>query len=307
MPARRQYWGTFSIYDYDYQTPRFRQALVLFDKIVIPIPTEPIKGREGEINASDLTRLCAEAQYLEDSGAAIRVEWNRHEFDAWREAKAGEAIAQLLDEDRQIATRFQIQEAIEANFVRNGILQHQGSQSLVATDTPVTVTPVYGNWQEYHSVWEHGADTQFIELVAEQMPMPTDDAPQEELVELRHRESVKNFMPAFRDWQSQTVINFLNAHGDPTIIRRTLQDASATLCDWTERFKHDVAGGSGHKTEMGIVSSLALFNIPHAWLKALVSLVPTFFKVRELRRPWWTNMAGKPWAPAGIIYEACQL
>jgi hypothetical protein len=121
------------------------------------------------------------------------------------------------------------------------------------------------------------------------------------------RASVKHFMPAFRDWQSQTVINLLNAHGDTTIIRRTLQDASATLSDWTDRFKHDVAGASRHNTEMGIVSSLALFGIPHAWLGALLSLVPTFFKVRELRRPWWTNMAGKSWAPAGIIYEATHL
>lgn len=126
------------------------------------------------------------------------------------------------------------------------------------------------------------------------MPMPDDNAPLEELIELRQRESVKNFMPAFRDWQSQTVINLLNAHGDQGIITRTLQDASATLYDWTERFKKDVAAATSNKTELSIVSSLALFGVPHAWPAALLSLVPTCFKFRELRRPWWTNVAGKP-------------
>lgn len=164
MSPRRQYWGTFSIYDF--QTPRFRQALVLFDKIVLPIPTEPIKGSGGEITTADLKRLTAEARFLEDQKAAIVLEWERDEFDEWRDSKASEAIAQLLDHDRQLATRFQVQEAMETKFVQNGILRCEGEMDFVP-NTPLTVTPVYGNWQEYYKIWQDGADTQFVELVAE--------------------------------------------------------------------------------------------------------------------------------------------
>ena len=34
--TEREYWAIFSIYDY--RTPRFRQALMLFDKVVISVP-----------------------------------------------------------------------------------------------------------------------------------------------------------------------------------------------------------------------------------------------------------------------------
>jgi hypothetical protein len=100
------------------------------------------------------------------------------------------------------------------------------------------------------------------------------------------------------------VINLLNAHGDEAIIRRVIEDASATLADWLERFKKDVGSIDANKTEMGIVSLFALFGIPHLWLAAVAKLVPPLFKLRELKRPWWKTVASKPWAPAGIVYEA---
>jgi hypothetical protein len=80
-----EYWGTFSIYDY--QTPRYRQSLVLFDKVVIPLPTAPIGG----VTAQEIERLSAEVAYLEKEGLAVGVQWDRNKFEAWRERTPGAA------------------------------------------------------------------------------------------------------------------------------------------------------------------------------------------------------------------------
>ena len=58
--------ATFSIYDH--RTPLYNRALLLFDRIVVPVPTSPF----GNISASEIEKLSADVAYLAKNDAAIR-------------------------------------------------------------------------------------------------------------------------------------------------------------------------------------------------------------------------------------------
>jgi hypothetical protein len=137
MWVDREYWATFSIYDY--QTPRYRRSLVLFDKVVIPVPTAPIRT----ITDREIETLGADVTYLEREGLAVGLAWNRDEFESWREARVGEAIAELLDRDRQLATRLQVQEAVEKDQ----------NCKLSVIEKTVRAIPVYADWQKFETLW----------------------------------------------------------------------------------------------------------------------------------------------------------
>jgi hypothetical protein len=63
-----EYWATFSIYDH--RTSLYRQALVLFDRIVVPIPTRTV----GSLTAQEIDRVEAEVRFLQERGAAKKVD-----------------------------------------------------------------------------------------------------------------------------------------------------------------------------------------------------------------------------------------
>jgi hypothetical protein len=100
------------------------------------------------------------------------VDWNPKDFNHWRESQAGEALAQLLDKDKQLATRFQLQEAVEKGLLSEGVVKRVGPNedpggTGLAAVKRIRAIPVYGDWQEYLAVWKSGADTKFVEIVAE--------------------------------------------------------------------------------------------------------------------------------------------
>src|SRR6516165_1607418 len=124
-------------------TPRLRQALVLFDKIVVPIPDAPIKGKRGEITAEDIDRLSVEVDYLKEHGIDMPVVWNKSEFDAWRELKSAESTALALGH-AEIDTRAQLMESVK--------------KSLEEIKKPLneypTVLPVYSDFHEYNECYQ---------------------------------------------------------------------------------------------------------------------------------------------------------
>jgi hypothetical protein len=62
-------WATFSIIDH--RRPIYRQALALFDRIVVPLPTRPIDDQTQE----EVDQLKAEAYNLEGVKAGQPYEW----------------------------------------------------------------------------------------------------------------------------------------------------------------------------------------------------------------------------------------
>lgn len=69
-----EYWGTLSIYDH--RDPIFIRSLILFDRILIPIPQRPT----GNLTMEEIDRLYGDATYLKKNGAAIIYEWRSEEF-----------------------------------------------------------------------------------------------------------------------------------------------------------------------------------------------------------------------------------
>ncbi|MDF0673868.1 MAG: hypothetical protein P0120_05940 [Nitrospira sp.] len=134
-----EYWATFSIYDH--RKPLYRQALVFFDRIIVPIPTRPFKS----ITEEEIEQLSTEVDFLKKRGVADKVDWDPDEFELWRdrtngpEAGHAEALARRLVNAPPFLTRLQLKEKTDESVAR---LRPQGVLS-------VTTVPVYGTKQAY--------------------------------------------------------------------------------------------------------------------------------------------------------------
>lgn len=135
-----EYWATFSIFDH--RGPLYRKALVFFfDRVVMPVPTVPV----GNLKQPEIDALSADADYLANSGAGVRFDWNPDEFFAWLEGIVnqdslhGEALAKVLANDPPYATRLQVSQKY------TGIAK----ELLPAGVDSVTAVPVYGTPETY--------------------------------------------------------------------------------------------------------------------------------------------------------------
>src|SRR5215831_10210335 len=105
-------WATFSIIDH--RAPVYRQALALFDRIVVPVPREPI----GDQTREELTQLEAEISYLAAHQAAELHEWNSDVFAEWRRPVLAEAIADGFNRDAYADTRMMLAETFTSREVQ---------------------------------------------------------------------------------------------------------------------------------------------------------------------------------------------
>jgi len=288
----KQYWATFSIYDY--QTPRYRRSLVLFDKVVIPVPTQPIRS----ITDREIERLSADVKYLEKEGAAVGIAWSREEFESWREARAGEAIAELIDKDRQLATRLQVQEAVEK----------RERDKLLPAGTTVRAIPVYADWQEFESLWTSSAPTRVFDIVAQQLPLPADDAPLEGIVRLRANKGFQESMRALRRWQDEVFLDLLKAKGNKEVREATLQHAVNDLEKWMKLYQQALDDAEFKKVKTAVVSVLGIAATLLAGagplIVTLAALAPPMFEFRDVVRPVWQSATSLECAPVGVVYEA---
>jgi hypothetical protein len=296
-----EYWATFSIYDF--RTPRLRQALVLFDKIVVPIPDAPIKGKRGEITAEDIDRLSVEVDYLKEHGIAMPVVWNKAEFDAWRELKSAESTALALGH-AEIDTRAQLMESVK--------------KSLEEIKKPLneypTVLPVYSDFHEYNECYQamHAGevDGQVLQIVAKALPMPADDEDLQRIVDLRHRESFRVFMPAFREWQQKVAAKLYEAGGDKVKREREIRIATLELQNSIRKFEIAVQEAHRHKLVKGVTLPLVVGSTFMGEVRPLLAAIlhegPELLHLHELVQPWWRPLLKEEFALAGIICQAAK-
>src|SRR5260221_1307862 len=105
-------WATFSIIDH--RAPVYRQALALFDRIVVPIPREPI----GDQTREELTQLEAEITYLAAHHAAGLHEWHSYVFAECRRPVLAAAIADRFNRDSYADTRMMFAESFTSSEVQ---------------------------------------------------------------------------------------------------------------------------------------------------------------------------------------------
>src|SRR5690349_9566976 len=241
-----EYWATFSIYDHR-RNDLYRNSLILFDRVVIPVPTEKV----GNLETEEIDRLAADVEYLEREEAAIRFDWDPNEFSEWQkktityEAVDSEALAKILVKDPPFATRLQLSQKY-TNLIPG--LMPEGVDS-------ITAVPVYGTKERYEAVAKdlQTAERAIFEIIFSQLPMPASDTPLEDIIRLRHRPQFKNSLYQLRKWQTEIVQDLLQ-HNDEQVIRAASQD----LERWTKQYDDAITEANFKKVKTGLISLLAI-------------------------------------------------
>lgn len=294
-----EYWGTFSIYDH--RTAVYRQALLLFDRIVVPVPTRPV----GNLTTKEIDQLASEVDYLTRHGAAKRVDWDPDAFAHWRQAEdntAGhaEALARRLVNDPPHQTRLLLKASIDK----------QVAEACPPGVVSVTAVPVYGTREKYDeasaqlkaSVEEKVA----LEIVMLQLPTPAPSASFDDILRVRERRTFQASLAALRNWQLETVRQLLQDPEEANIRR-----AAAGFAQMIEQYTEELREARYRKVTTAVTSALsvgaAFATAVGPAVGLLAAIASPLFSFRSVFRPCWKDLREMDCFPAGVVYEAKQL
>lgn len=285
-------WGTFSIYDH--RDEIFKQSLILFDRIVIPIPNKPL----GNQTQKELDQLYADATFLSDNDAAIIYEWNTNEFQDWQRGFLREALSEkfsLENRDNLYDTRLMLQEETES-------LKPKGVNK-------ITAIPVYGAKAEFKTAYKnlgHIVDEGVMVELSQLLSTPAKNAPLEDIIKLRNKNSFISAKTSFKEWQFKKVPEIL---GEKKISNINL--ATEEFQEMIGRYEEEITKGNFQKRKAIITSLLALGSVFSAAIGqtqtaiALISsAAPNLFSMKKITTQSWKNLRDKPFEAAGVIYEA---
>jgi len=290
-----EYWATFSIFDH--RELIYRNALALFDKVVMPVPTAPIGGLKQE----EIDALSADADYLQEKQAAVRYDWDLDEFNAWRDEKTGvasvdgAALARVLVKDPPWATRLQLSE--KARSLADTL--HGGK--------PVIAVPVYGSSERYDASTDNlwTAEKATLEIILKQFPVPARESSLESIITLRQEEQFQKSLSGLRKWQAEVVNQCILREIDKVIPK-----AEAELKQWLQDYEEAMAKAKVKKTVTTTVSLVAIGAAVAAGGAPIMmgaKLASPLWALKQASKPCWAELADKPYAPAGVIYAASQL
>ncbi|MBV9071277.1 MAG: hypothetical protein JO231_21360 [Acidobacteria bacterium] len=290
-----EHWGTFSIYDH--RTPLYRRALLLFDRVVVPIPSEPYGG----LSARELDLLSADVNFLEGHDAAVRFEWNPKHFQEWQRTIASEALARTLNADPLYASRLYLTEEYRS-------LVPAGVDSVVAVPVYADASARAATEQQLAPELPPDAqDVLLLEVVLPRLPVPTRDAPLEDIIRLRQSDQFREAIYAIRQWQSKVLPEII---GDPQRRDRHLRRAASDFDRWIKQYSEAITDARFAKAKMAVTSILAVGAVLVPFTKpvvaALSAVASPLFSLRELRKPSWKVVAPQECAPAAIVYAASQ-
>ncbi|HAL81614.1 MAG TPA: hypothetical protein DCO83_04750 [Mucilaginibacter sp.] len=282
-----EYWGTLSLYDH--RDAMFIKSLVLFDRIVIPVPNKPIH----DITSQELDRLSADAAFLEDSDAAIIYPWEQDQFDEWRDSFLKESLAakstDLLYDSRLWMT------AKSDQIKPHGVYD-------------VTAVPIYGAKAQYENIYgklESPKNNQILEL-SQLISVPNGVTPLQDIVELRNKESFQSARRALRKWQVDTMPELLSEPSEK-LLAKGMEDFKEML----RRYEEEINKGNFKTRKIVVTSLLALGSLLAGALGhtataiAIISgAAPNLFSLKESNVPAWKDLRDKPFEAAGVIYQA---
>jgi hypothetical protein len=263
-------WATFSIVDH--RAPVYRQALALFDRIVVPVPPEPI----GDQTPEELNQLEAEISYLAANGAAELHEWNSDVFVEWRRPILAEAIADGFNRDAYADTRMML-------------AQH-------FTSTDVQAVPVYTGPEQYRRArmeLNQAEDALTVEIV-QRLPVPEYDTPLESLVRLRNTVAFRTALEDLLEWKRTQLPAIILSKNHPLAIAAAMKDFDKNTRAYAEAMESE-----GHK-KRGSVASIffALFTG-----EVLGAIKEGLISFREVREPCWKKVSAMKCAPGGVVYH----
>jgi hypothetical protein len=272
-----QTWATFSTTDH--RRPIFRQALALFDRIVVPVPSAPI----GDQTTQELDQLEADVAYLELNCAAQRYPWNSGEFLQWRSGLMAEALARGYSFNRNayMDTRMMLREKI--------------------TVEGVEAVPVYGDMDSYAAARQEIGTVTWGQVdhaltvgIAQMLPVPDYDTPLEDLVRLRESAAFQQAMQDLNEWKRIRIPAILLIPDHEAELRGALSDFSK-LADSYARAMEELK--SKRKRNLGFIFVSVLSGEA---LGAVKEGATTYF---EQRTPVWKELADRKCAPGALVYQ----
>jgi len=265
-----QTWATFSIVDH--RKPIYRQALALFDRIVVPLPFRPL----GDQTPEELNQLRAEIDYLEDRNAAQAYEWRDAEFESWRKPLLAESLAAGINRDAFLDTRLMLADQFDLPDVQ--------------------AIPVYGGQQQFRDSRDalmQVEDALTIEIM-QKLPVPSWDTPLENLIKLRETPSFRRALDDLLEWKRDKAPAILLAGDRSTAIVLAMRDFDRLTKAYAEAMDSE-----GYK-KVGSVGSIFLALITGEPLGAIKEALVSF---RELREPCWKKLSEMKCAPGGVVYH----
>lgn len=263
-------WATFSIVDH--RRPVYRQALALFDRIVVPVPPAPI----GDQTEQELQQLQAEVSYLAENDAAVLHNWSSSAFEEWSKPFLAEAVAAGVNRDPLLDTRLMLAEKIASSDVE--------------------AVPVYGGPNHYTQsrlILPQIEEALTLEI-AQRLPVPDYDTPLENLVNLRRSSAFRTALNDLLEWKRQRVPQIFLQPDHPAAIHAALRDFDRLTTKYAAAMETE-----GFK-KVGSVGSIffALFSgeIIGAIKEGLISF-------RELREPCWKKLSELKCAPGAVVYQ----
>jgi hypothetical protein len=261
-------WATFSIIDH--RKPVYRQALALFDRIVVPLPPKPIADQTEE----ELKQLEAEVEYLSKSGAAEPYEWNSATFEEWRQPLIAEALATGYNRDPFLDTRL-----------------------MIAGEFPhVVAIPVYGGQQQFDNSRKslmQAEEALTIEIM-QKLPVPDFDTPLENLVRLRAKPAFRTALDNLLEWKRDKAPAIVLAEDRKEAIAAAMRDF-----DKLTKAYADAMESEGYKKK-GSVGSIFFSLITGEPIGAVKETLVAF---REVREPCWKKVSALKCAPGGVVYH----
>lgn len=269
-------WATFSIIDH--RQPIYRQALAMFDRIVVPVPPQPI----GDQTAEELDQLHAEVDYLSAHGAAVPRNWSSDSFQEWRKPRLAAAIAAGVNRDAYMDTRLMLAEQFDSKNVQ--------------------AVPVYGGQQEFNESQPTSEQAEPVGMVEQaltvevmqRLPVPDYDTPLESLIRLRQNPAFRAALDDLLEWKRAEVPAIVLAPDRGRAIAAAMRTFDKLTMKYAEAME------SEDFKKRGSVSSIffALFTgEPFAAIKE------TLVSFREVREPCWKKLSDMKCAPGGVVYH----
>jgi hypothetical protein len=271
-------WATFSIIDH--RTPTYRQALALFDKIVVPIPPEPI----GDQTREELDQLEVELDYLAKHNAAVRHEWASDVFHAWRAPLLAEATA--------------------ANMNRNIFLDSRLMLADNFASDDVQAVPVYGAAEPYRdarrSLLDFALASREVEdaitlEIRQRLPIPHYDTPLEHLIGLRENPAFRAALDDLLEWRRHRVLDIVSQPNRLKAIATAMRDFDKLTRTYAEAME-----SAGH-TKLGHVASFFFSVVTGQALGEI--LKEGLVSAMEVREPCWKRVSQMKCAPGGVVYH----
>jgi hypothetical protein len=299
-------WATFSIYDQQ-DAAVYKPAVLLFDKILMPIPKFPVAKLTQELR----DEMEADALFLKRHGAAEIFDWDPNDFDQWQRdtsTSAGvetEALAcALLKADPPMKTRLHLADAVKTKLP-------------LGPDRPIAV-PVYGSPARAMAVAEAAtegfdqllADWTTFAVVVENMQIPDERVTLENLVRLRETKSFRDALAALRRWQAEKADQLVRSPD-----RVTFGSLEKEFAEYVRRFNAAVEGARGEKRRIAlawlfsVASAALMFNVHSVVAEVAGALAMTgqTIKTVDLRKPSWAAAEGRSFEMAGVVYHANHL